>query len=66
MDLLQVALVLLIILLGIFLSITGGQVFFILRDLKKALDRFTGEVREVKTVSTIKPQTPAKRLFKRK
>ncbi len=40
MDLLQVALVFLILLLSIFLGITGIQVFFILRDLKKALDKF--------------------------
>ncbi|MBI4036439.1 hypothetical protein HY386_01000 [Candidatus Daviesbacteria bacterium] len=40
MDLLQLALVFLIILLSIFLTITGIQVFFILHDLKKALDRF--------------------------
>ncbi len=40
MDFLQVALIFLILLLSIFLSITGIQVFFILRDLKKALDRF--------------------------
>ena len=39
MDLLQVALILLIFLLAIFLSITGFYVFLILRDLKKALDR---------------------------
>lgn len=39
MDFLQVALVFLILLLSIFLAITGFQVFFILRDLKKALDR---------------------------
>ena len=39
MDLLQVALIFLILLLSIFLSITGFQVFFILRDLKKALDK---------------------------
>lgn len=40
MDLLQIALVFLILLLSIFLAITGIQVFFILRDLKKALDKF--------------------------
>lgn len=40
MDLLQVALIFLILLLSIFLAITGVQVFFILRDLKKALDKF--------------------------
>jgi hypothetical protein len=39
MDLLQIALIFLIVLLSIFLAITGFQVFLILRDLKKALDR---------------------------
>ncbi len=39
MDLLQIALIFLILLLSIFLAITGFQVFLILRDLKKALDR---------------------------
>lgn len=39
MDLLQIALIFLILLLSIFLAITGIQVFFILRDLKRALDR---------------------------
>jgi len=37
---LQAALIFLILLLSIFLAITGIQVFFILRDLKKALDKF--------------------------
>lgn len=40
MDLLQIALIFLILLLSIFLAITGFQVFLILRDLKKALDKF--------------------------
>lgn len=40
MDFLQIALIFLIVLLSIFLAITGIQVFLILRDLKKALDRF--------------------------
>lgn len=39
MDLLQVALIFLILLLSIFLGITGVQVFLILKDLKKALDK---------------------------
>lgn len=39
MDLLQAALIFLILLLSIFLAITGFQVFLILRDLKKALDK---------------------------
>ncbi len=39
MDLLQVALIFLILLLSIFLAITGIQVFFILKNLKKALDK---------------------------
>lgn len=44
MDFLQLALILLIIILGIFLSISGVQVFFILKDLKKALDRLNIEI----------------------
>lgn len=40
MDILQIALVFLILLLSIFLAIIGIQVFFILRDLKIALDKF--------------------------
>jgi len=40
MDFLQIALIFLILLLSIFLTITGIQVFFILRDLKKGLDKF--------------------------
>ncbi len=40
MDFLQAALIFLILLLSIFLAITGIQVFFILRDLKRALDKF--------------------------
>lgn len=39
MDYLQIALIFLIALLTIFLTITGVQVFFILRDLKTALDK---------------------------
>lgn len=40
MDFLQIALIFLILMLSIFLGITGIQVFFILKDLKKALDKF--------------------------
>lgn len=40
MDYLQIALIFLILLLSVFLSLIGIQVFFILRDLKKALDNF--------------------------
>lgn len=39
MDFLQIALIFLILLLSVFLTVTGVQVFLILRDLKKALDR---------------------------
>lgn len=39
MDLLQVGLIFLIALLAVFLTITGFQVFLILRDMKKALER---------------------------
>lgn len=40
MDFLTIALILLILLLSVFLTITGIQVIFILRDLKKGLDNF--------------------------
>jgi len=39
MDLLQIALIFLIILLSILLSVLSIQVFFILKDLKKSLDK---------------------------
>lgn len=39
MDLLQISLVFLIALLTIFLTITGFQVFLIMRDMKRTLDR---------------------------
>lgn len=39
MDFLQIALVLLILLLGVMLSILGLQVFFILKDLRRSLDK---------------------------
>lgn len=39
MDILQIALVFLILLLAILLSILGIQVFLILKDLKKSLDK---------------------------
>lgn len=39
MDLLQLALIFLMLLLAVFLTITGVQVFFILRDLQQALRR---------------------------
>jgi len=40
MDLLQIALIFLILLLSILLSVLGIQVFFILKDLKRSLDKF--------------------------
>lgn len=70
MDILQIALVFLIILLSIFLSILGLQVFLILRDLRKdlnKLDRFVrseiNQAHEVERTSmvegemVVKPQT---------
>ncbi|MBI2017526.1 hypothetical protein HYS92_00600 [Candidatus Daviesbacteria bacterium] len=42
MDFLQIALIFLIMLLSVFLTVTGVQVFLILRDLKKALDKLNG------------------------
>lgn len=39
MDLVQLSLIFLLLLLAVFLTITGVQVFFILRDLRQALRR---------------------------
>jgi len=39
MDFLQLALVLLILVLGVLLSVLGLQVFLILKDLRKSLDK---------------------------
>lgn len=39
MDFLQIALIFLIMLLAVFLSVLGIQVFFILKDLKTSLDK---------------------------
>ena len=75
MDFLQIALIFLILLLSIFLAICGFQVFFILRDLKKALDKFnkmmnTGEqiVSEIeKPIGAIfKPSKPKSKRFYKK
>lgn len=70
MDFLQIALIFLILLLAIFLSITGIQVFFILRDLKKTLDNInkiinTDHAKEKlsDTKKSIRTQ-PSRRLFK--
>lgn len=52
MDLLQVALIFLILLLSIFLAITGIQVFLILRDLKKALDRLNKVLQVTDDIAT--------------
>lgn len=73
MDFLQIALIFLILLLSIFLAITGIQVFFILRDLKKGLDRFnallqTGNnvVRDLeKPAAAAKGEVKPKRFYKR-
>lgn len=52
MDLLQAALIFLIFLLSIFLAITGVQVFYILRDLKKALDRLNKVLKTGEEIAT--------------
>lgn len=75
MDLLQVALIFLVILLSIFLAITGFQVFLILRDLKKALDKLNAVLKtgeniasdiEKPVASTAKSQVAKqKRFFKK-
>lgn len=74
MDFLQIALILLIVILGIFLSITGLQVFYILRDLKRALNKLNKVLYNeeekvaslrVKSGQVKKTPTPPKRFFKR-
>lgn len=45
MDIIQVALVFLIILLSVFLSVLGFQVFLILKDLRKDLNKLDRLVR---------------------
>ena len=52
MDLLQIGLVFLILLLGVFLSVLGIQVFFILKDLKRSLDKLELFLDEAITVTT--------------
>ena len=52
MDLLQAALIFLILLLSIFLAITGFYVFLILRDLKKALDRLNKVLQTTDEIAT--------------
>lgn len=63
MDFLQIALIFLITLLSVFLSVLGIQVFFILRDLKKALDRLNISLQP--TPLKLKSSKPKARLFKR-
>lgn len=74
MDFLQIALVFLIGLLTIFLTVTGVQVFFILRDLRMMLLKFKGSlegidssVNEAKTEvakKIVKPRPPKRKVFK--
>ena len=70
MDFLQIALIFLIILLGIFLSITGLQVFLILKDLKQTLNNInkilnTKEAKEKISAAVNKPvKLSNRRLFK--
>lgn len=52
MDLLQIALIFLILLLSIFLAITGFQVFLILRDLKKALDKLNNVLKSGENIAS--------------
>lgn len=75
MDILQIALIFLILLLSAFLSILGIQVFFILKDLKKSLDKFDkmidgleiadSGVKQLAKVVSPKPK-PSRRLFIRR
>lgn len=51
MDILQVALVFLILLLSVFLTILGIQVFFILRDLRQSLDKLEAVLDDAQNVT---------------
>lgn len=67
MDILQLALIFLIVLLGVFLSITGIQVFFILKDLRKALDNLNEVIKTPEAKAKIETQVKkTQRLFRRK
>lgn len=67
MDLLQIALIFLIVLLGVFLSVTGVQVFFILRDLRKALDSLNSVLKTPEAKQNLEIQAKkSKRFFKKK
>ena len=67
MDLLQLALIFLVVLLGVFLSVTGVQVFFILRDLRKTLDNLNDVIKVPEVKERIETQAKkTQRLFKRK
>ena len=74
MDLLSAALIFLILLLSIFLAITGFQVFLILRDLKKALDKLNKTIQageeiaqdvEKPVAAGAKPKPKQKRFYKK-
>ena len=57
----------LLVLLGVFLSITGVQVFFILRDLRKTLDNLNDIIKVPEVKERIETQAKkTQRLFKRK
>lgn len=80
MDLLQISLIFLIMLLGVFLSLTGLQVFFILKNLTKTLKKLNQilevdeEVNKLKqsvkkssrAASTAHSTTPSSRRFFKK
>lgn len=63
-DFLQIALFFLIVLLAVFLTITGFQVFLILRDLKKTLDKFNEVIQTGETIAKDieKPITAASKI----
>ncbi|OGE25382.1 hypothetical protein A3H85_00965 [Candidatus Daviesbacteria bacterium RIFCSPLOWO2_02_FULL_40_8] len=51
MDFLQVALILLIVVLGVFLSILGIQVFFILKDLRRSLNKLDEVLNDAQNIA---------------
>lgn len=52
MDILQVALILLIVLLGVFLSVLGIQAFLILKDLRRSLDKLDSVLKDAEGITS--------------
>lgn len=73
MNFLQIALIFLILFLSVFLIFTGIQLFFILRDFKKALDRLNKiiepgqeiDIKASKNINKKEKKPKSKRFYKK-